>query len=1014
MKQFCYEKLSDPRYFKEGCVPARSDHRYYRNKGEAESEESSFIYSLNGLWKFHYAKNYEATIPGFEKEEYSCKSWDMIRVPAHIQMEGYDKPQYVNVQYPWEGHEDVPFGESPKEFNPTASYVKYFYVPEHMKNERLFLCFEGAESAMAVWLNGEFIGYHEDSFTRAEFELTEHIKDGENKLAVQVFKWCSGSWCEDQDFFRFSGLYRDVYLYSEPEVHVRDMAVTAVPSDDLKTGELSVKLSLTNEGKTIIRLKSGDEEIVKKESESGGNTVVWDYSLNEPKLWSAEEPFLYDLFIEVYDKDGNLKECIAEKIGFRRFEIVGGIMRLNGKRIVFNGADRHDFSSLTGRNISKEETVKDIKVMKRYNINAVRTSHYPNSSDLYRLCDEYGIYLIDEMNLETHGTWDWVHSEEDKKFIIPKDKEEWELILLDRAANMYERDKNHASVLIWSCGNESYGGKVIYEVSKYFKSKDNTRLVHYEGINNDRSYPATSDMESRMYVPVKEIREYLKEHRDKPYICCEYAHAMGNSCGALHKYIELSEEEELYQGGFIWDYIDQSIEKKDRYGKPFQAYGGDFYDRPTDYNFSGNGIVYGEDREPSPKMQEVKFLYQNIKITVKKTEVEIYNKNLFVNTNVYECLVTLEKEGKKLCEVFIETDVKPGEKKTYKLPFEARTSAGEYVITVSFLLKEDTIWAERGYEVAFGQFAYENKEEKTEILPPVRIIKSSHNIGVKGEDFEVLFSLSNGGLVSYKYGGVEMLERMPKPNFWRAPTDNDCGNLMQARYGQWKIASLYANVKKVTENLPYITYIPHKTEEKEDSVKITFTYALPTTPCAECEVSYEVYGNAKVVTTLSYEPVKGLSDMPEFGMMFTVNADFDNLTWYGLGPDETYADRKHGAKLGVYKNLVKDNMAAYLVPQECGNKEEVRYAEVTDKKGRGLLFEALNENMSFSALPYSPHQLEEAMHPYELPEIHYTYIRVNKAQMGIGGDDSWGARTHEEYLIPVKKKLEFKFSFMGI
>lgn len=1016
MKEFFYENVKKPTYYKEGCVPAHSDHRYYRNLEELEMGNSTFRYSLNGLWNFHYAQNYGECIPGFEKETYCCKTWKMIRVPAHIQLEGYDSPQYVNTQYPWEGHEEVLSGEIPREFNPTASYVKYFFVPENMKHEKIYLALEGAESAAAVWLNGKFIGYHEDTFTTAEFELTEAIKEGENKLAIQVYKWCSGSWCEDQDFFRFSGLYRDVYLYSIPEVHVKDLDISAVPNHHFTIGNLKVRCEITNAGKVSFQLRSGDNVIAEK-SLCGSEEILWEKEIEDPMLWSSEHPFLYELCLQVYDVEGKIQEYISEKIGFRRFEIKDSIMHLNGKRIVFKGVNRHEFSSITGRVISKEEIEKDLCVMKQNNINAIRTSHYPNTSILYRLCDQYGFYLIDEMNLETHGTWDLLGEHKNKEEdVIPKDQDIWRNALLDRAASMYQRDKNHPCILMWSCGNESYGGKVIYDISEYFREKDKNRLVHYEGINHDRSYPDTSDIESQMYPSVEAIKKFLKTNKEKPFICCEYAHAMGNSCGALHKYTELTEEEPLYQGGFIWDYIDQSLEKKNRYGQVFQAYGGDFQDRPTDYNFSGNGLVYGKNRNASPKMQEVKFLYQNIEVEVGESEVEIKNNHLFSNTKEYECRIRLEREGKLLDQKVMETNVEPLKKKRYKLPLQRKTCIGEYCITVSFHLKCDKIWAKQGHEVAFGQYVYRVIGEKKEKVSPLRVVKSNHNIGIKGEQFEALFSLLNGGLVSYKYGGIELLEGIPKPNFWRAPVDNDCGNLMPSRYAQWKIASLYSNAKKIDEKSGRPTTIPCKIEESEDSVQIAFTYWLPTSPRSECEVSYCVHGNGKIVTTLTYDFVKELGDMPEFGVLFTLNADYHYLTWYGLGPEETYADRKHGAKLGLYQNCVEDNLASYLVPQECGNKEEVRYAKVTDGKGRGLLFETEESSgvMCFSALPYTPHQMEEAMHSYELPNIHHTIVRVAKAQMGVGGDDSWGARTHKEYLVPVEKKMQFTFSFRGI
>ena len=1014
MKTFDYSLVKDPQYFKDRRMDAHSDHTYYRDGEEAQEKATSFRYDLNGIWKFHYARNYGSAIPGFEKADYCCKDWDDIRVPAHIQMEGYDAPQYANVQYPWEGHEDIHPGEIPEHFNPVASYVKYFEVPEEMQGKRLFISFQGAESGIALWLNGQFVGYSEDSFTPSEFELTEYVKEGENKLAAQVFKWTASSWCEDQDFYRFSGIYRDVYLYTVPEVHVYDLQIRAIPDETLSTAALEIGTNTWGKGSVKITLSKDGETVIKDEKVLDGEEF-YSWKVENPVLWSAEDPQLYDLVLEVYNEAGELQEVVPQKVGFRRFEMKDGIMTLNGKRIVFKGVNRHEFSSVSGRHVSEEELRKDLKIMKQNNINAIRTCHYPDASLIYQLCDEYGIYMIDETNLESHGSWDVAEFTKDYTYVVPHDKPEWLDMMLDRANSMYQRDKNHAAILIWSCGNESFGGKDIFEMSQFFHKADPTRLVHYEGLCHDRRYNDTSDMESQMYPSVEAIKEFLAKDSSKPFICCEYTHAMGNSCGAMHKYTDLTDTEPKYQGGFIWDYIDQSIYKKDRYGKEFQAYGGDFGERPTDYNFSGNGIAYGGNRDASPKMQEVKFNYQNITAEVGADSVKVINKNLFVNTDVFDCEVTVAKNGKVIRRASLATAVAPLSEETYALPLAKEEKPGEYTVTVSFHLKEDKAWAEAGHEVAFGQYVYQVEEPKKTCPEGVKVIRSTHNIGVRGAHFEVLFSVLNGGLVSYKYAGKEMIEAIPKPNFWRAPTDNDCGNLMGMRYGQWKLASMYLSHKDFRQGAYGPANMP-EVEVNEKTVKVSYTYIMPTTPTSECKLSYEVFGDGRVKTTLVYDPVKELGDMPEFGVIFKFNADYDRVEWYGLGEAETYSDRKKGAKLGIYANMVADNIARYMVPQECGAKEEVRWAKVTDRKGRGMLFEMDENNgpMMFSALPYTPHEMENAMHPYELPEVHYTVVRVAKDQMGIGGDDSWGARTHEEYLLKTDKKMEFSFVFKGL
>ena len=1026
---FEIKKIHDPKFFKENCMAAHSDHVAYADEKEAEERKSSFRLPLDGVWKFHYARNYAQTVSGFEAEDFDCKCWEDIRVPAHIQMEGYDIPQYVNIQYPWDGREDVWRDAVPSEFNPVASYVKYFTLPEGFRKNGLYISFQGVESGFALWLNGHYVGYSEDSFTPSDFDLTPYVKEGENKLAVQVFKWTSSSWCEDQDFYRFSGIFRSVYLYTMPKVHVYDLKVQPVVDEAVLNADLLVTMQMRGEGKARLTLTGSRNYSVLEEKEEqiifseelpvSDGEVHFEKEVKKPDLWSAEIPNLYTLTIECFDQNGERSELVSQRIGFRRFEMKDGIMTLNGKRIVFKGVNRHEFSSKTGRAVTREEVLKDIVTMKQNNINAIRTCHYPDASIIYDLCDEYGLYMIAENNLESHGSWDAaMHGSVPKDTIVPGDNMDWEPMMLDRVNSCYQRDKNHPAVLIWSVGNESYGGKVIFDMSEKFRALDPYRLVHYEGIFNDRRYEATSDMESQMYTSVGNVKKFLAEHKEKPFIMCEYTHAMGNSCGAMHKYTDLTDTEPRYQGGFIWDYIDQSILKKDRYGKDFQAYGGDFLERPTDYNFSGNGICYGGDRDPSPKMQEVKFNYQNISILFEKEgKFTVVNKNLFANTDRFRCVAVLQKNGVVVKKQEIETAVPPLSTKDYEIPFailraddkdQKKDTDAEYTLTVSFRLKEDMSWADAGHEVAFGQKIYKKIPAFHASEKPIRVVHGKVNIGVKGEDFDCLFSMLSGGLVSYRYAGKEMIEKIPMPNFWRAPVDNDNGSMAPARYAQWKIASMYISHR----NGGMFDNVPTKVEEKDNTVTVTYTYFMPTTPAGKCQVSYTVFGDGTIETKLMYDPVEGLPDMPEFGMMFQFNADYDNLTWYGMGPEETYADRRHGAKLGIYSNKVADKMAKYLVPQECGNKVGVRYARLVDAKGRGMMFEG--DELSFSALPYTPHELENAAHVYELPQVHHTIVRVALAQMGVGGDDSWGSLVHPEYHIDVTKPLEFTFRFKGI
>lgn len=815
MSNFDSNIIKNPEIFEQNRLAAHSDHVCYKNELEKIKGKSSLRYDMNGLWKFAYAKNQSLAPCGFEAADYDCKGWDEIRVPAHIQMEGYDVPIYTNTTYPWEADEFIKPGEVPEIFNPVASYVKYFTIPENMKNKRVCISFQGVESGFALWLNGHYVGYSEDTFDPSDFELTDYIVEGENKLAVRVWKWTSSSWCEDQDFYRFSGIFRDVFLYAVPCVHVEDLSVVPTLNDTFDEGTLSVSIKADGDGIASVKLyELGDLSVEKYDRAKLlleefdielRNKEICEGSCNvkNPLLWSAEKPNLYEVKIIVKDTHGNETEFISQLAGFRRFEMVDGLMKLNGKRIVFKGVNRHEFSSITGRVPNRDEVIKDIVTMKKNNINAIRTSHYPDDSMLYELCDIYGIYMIAENNLESHGTWEaYNKGYVDLDFVVPKDKPQWREMMLDRANSCYQRDKNHPAILIWSCGNESFGGKTIYEMSQLFRQLDKHRLVHYEGVFSDRSYNDTSDMESQMYTPAAGIEKFLAEHPEKPFICCEYTHAMGNSCGAMHKYTELTDREPRYQGGFIWDYIDQSIYKKDRYGKWFLTYGGDFGDRPTDGDFSGNGICYGGEREASPKMQEVKFNYQNISVDFDSDYIfTVTNKNLFVNTSVFDAFAILLADGEEVYRTKLQISVPPMDRASYEVPVTLKNSMidveKEYCIVVSFVLKENTIWEKAGYEIAFGQHMIKKPVSEYSCDKSVELVVGNGNILVRGENFKALFSRMNLGMVSYVYGGVEMLPNtIPLPNFWRTPTNNDSGNMMPQRYAQWKIASMYVTTRQ--------------------------------------------------------------------------------------------------------------------------------------------------------------------------------------------------------------------------
>lgn len=710
--------LSNPEIFQVNRLKAHSSHHYYANE---EEKQSSFNHVLDGTWKFHYANALNEVIEGFEKESYDCSTWDDIQVPSHIQMQGYGTPMYVNQIYPWSGSEELLPGEIPQH-NPVGSYVTYFDSSILKENTKTRIVFHGAESGMALWINGAFVGYSEDSFTPSAFDISEYIHEGRNKVAVNVYRFTSSSWLEDQDFWRFSGLFRSVELQSIPYVHINDLKITQ-DVNDLKHPKIIVASVMEASEDYTLEYRLFDADHTLLQSKVTNDTCV--FEVDDPVLWYAEKPYLYHVEIVVKQKD-KIIECVREHVGIRKFALKDGIMYINEKRIVFHGVDRHEFSCESGRVVSYDLTKQDILNMKANNINAIRTSHYPNQTFLYDLCDEYGIYVIDETNLETHGTWSEFF---DKEHIIPNDDPKWLENVLDRAKSMYERDKNHPSILIWSCGNESYGGKDIFEMSEYFRSVDPSRLVHYEGVSLDTRYPDTTDMVSRMYTPAKEIEAYLKEHTEKPFILCEYAHAMGNSNGALYKYTDLEKKYSQYQGGFIWDYVDQAILHD---GKLY--YGGDFHERPSDYDFCGNGIMFA-DRTPTPKLQEVKYCYQFIDTEINAKEITITNRYLITNLNEFDTFMTLYADGKEVKKETYHLSCKANESITIENPFVVDEKY-EYSILVTF--EKD------GHEYAHEQYVYPYQREEHHVWTPLSINEDYLNVGVSFEGGNVIFSKSKG------------------------------------------------------------------------------------------------------------------------------------------------------------------------------------------------------------------------------------------------------------------------------
>lgn len=923
--------LSDPKVFGINRISAHSDHDY-----------NCKSHSLNGEWLFHFAGEY---IQNFYELDYDCSSFDNINVPGHIQTQGFDRMHYTNTTYPWDGHEFLRPPQVPKN-NPVGQYVKYFTVDK----TNLRLCFHGVEQAFYVWLNGKFVGYGEDSFTPTEFDVSDYLVKGKNKLAVSVYKHSSACWIEDQDFWRFSGIFRDVELY-EPTID--DIKITQDYKDDCG----------------VLKVEANVDAICKLEDIWQGNigeTVI----LDNIKPWSAEEPNLYKLEI-LYEG-----RTITQYVGFRHFEIDNGVMKLNGKRIVFKGVNRHEFHPKYGRAITKEEMEFDVKFMKEHNINAVRCSHYPNQTYWYHLCDKYGIYLIDEANLESHGSWQ-KNGECEPSWNVPGNLEEWKDCVVDRANSMYQRDKNHPSILIWSCGNESYAGTNICAMADFLRKQDPSRLVHYEGCVWNRKYDSCTDMESRMYAKPQEIEEYLKSNPKKPYISCEYAHSMGNSTGNLHMYTDLEDKYEQYQGGFIWDYIDQFVYKNGKL-----VYGGDFDDRPSDYEFCGDGVVFA-DRKSTPKIQEVKQLYSNIKVDVTDV-ITIKNNNLFIDTSKYIFRFSVIIEDKVKLSNDYHWIVKPGEEKSFNIDMPIYNEL-EHIYQLN-VYDGDNI-------ITFSQKTFKPKLDVLidDVDKPI-FIEGDVNFGYRGKDFEILFSKSEGGLSSLVYKGIEYITRIPKTSFWRAQTDNDRG----CKHGFDRAIWYIANMQKCIDI-------------KREGTRVVFTYEIPNIGINT--VTYNVEPNGALYVEIEYPGYNDLPTLPCYSFNMKTKKEFRHIKYYGLGPEENYIDRLKGAKLGVYNTESK--LTPYIVPQECGSRCGVRWFELTNKKGEGLRFHSLDRPFQMSVLPNSEYELENATHLDELPDA-FTFIRIFACQMGIGGDDTWGAPVQERYQIDSSKVQNINFTISAV
>ena len=967
-----------------------SNHKTYSSIENAKHKVNSDLKeSLNGTWKFKRYESYD----DIDLNIIDISGLDTIKVPAHVQMEGFDQIHYTNTIYPWDGHEELIAPAIPKK-NPFFVYFKDLEIGEIKDRHILEFC--GVEPAMYLVVNNEFVGYAEDSFTPSRFDIKPYINEGSNRIIVLVPKYATASWLEDQDFWRFNGIFRDVNHLTYNELHLEDLYVYHDLKNNYQDAILNLEMNFTsNKGSYKWLLYNQDHELIyKSELERVENNKV-QKELKNINLWSDENPILYHLEIHVYDQSESLIEVNIERIGFREFKLDNGIMKLNGKRIVFKGVNRHEFNHLNGRLVSEEDMIWDIKFMKQHNMNAVRTSHYPNVSRFYELCDEYGLLVMDEANLESHGSWQ-KHNGIDASHQVPGDLPEWENSILDRGRNILERDKNHPSIIMWSCGNESHAGECIWKMSQYFRVRDPRRLVHYESSVHRREYDKITDMESRMYAKVSDIEAYLNDNPTKPFINCEYSHAMGNSCGNIGHYSDLESKYEMYQGGFIWDYIDQGIETT-RHGQKTIAYGGMFDDRPSDYNFCINGIVYAN-RVASPKCQEVKKVFEFVKLEITDTGVSIDNRYLFNDLSNYELVFSVFEKGyiKREYTQSIKLDAQSQSEIEYNWP---KPNNIETMYQVDLRLKEATIWAEKHHIVSWDQKVIKETKKTINLkLNQLNLVDGDGNISVETPSLKAMFHKQKG-MVSLRVNDEEaLLTQMPRPWFMRATTDNDHGCPYPYDNARWHGASMFSRIVEFDKTV------------REDKIELKFKYQVPVSNDTFVYLSY-IFEEDQMKVVYSYEAGSIEGEIPMHAVQFKLKDTFKDIEFYGKGPKESYIDRNRGAKLGVYKFIVDDNLSQYLIPQESGNRTGVRWMKLNKNLNRKGNLEILQytKSLEIKVLPYHDYELEAASQIYELSNPTATYLTVAGIQRGIGGDDSWGAPVLDEYRIDASKDYKFEF-----
>ncbi|MCK9222655.1 MAG: DUF4981 domain-containing protein [Limnochordia bacterium] len=981
------------------CTPPHALLLPYCNEAAAiinQRAATPWFELLNGQWKFHYA-DAPALAPGnFFAEDYDVSAWDDIEVPCSWQVLGYGRPHYTNVEYPFPV--DPPFVPSD---NPTGSYRRDFVLSEDWGERQVFLRFEGVDSAFYVWVNGQKVGFSKGSRLPAEFDITPYVRCGKNVLAVQVYQWSDGSYLEDQDMWWLSGIFRDVYIYATPRTHIYDLTVVSELDAQYQDATLKLEHLIKNFGphdveKYQLKIKLLDDahnEVLVQDAAScltvsaqSETLVRFSASVKNPRKWSAEDPYLYTLLISLYDDADNIVEVVTSKVGFRIVELKGGNLLVNGVPIMIKGVNRHDIHPDLGRTVPLSVMEEDVLLMKRHNINAVRTSHYPNDPRFYDLCDYYGIYVLDETDIECHGFGPIGDIDR-----ISNDPE-WEVAYLDRMERMVERDKNHPSVIIWSLGNESGFGCNHEVMAAWTKEKDPTRLVHYEG---DREQKVV-DIVGPMYTSVEGcIALAEQETWDKPVILCEYAHAMGNGPGGLTEYWDAFYKYPRLQGGFVWDFVDQGLRKRDEHGQEYFAFGGDYGDYPNDANFNINGLVF-PDRKPSPGMIEYKKVLEPVKVEeadLKTGQVRISNRydfslldHLVLSWSIHRDDQVIQVGTQDLPEI------RPGQSQVVTLPYRlpGQASIHDYWLNISFVLGHDQSWAARGYEIAWAQFQLPVERQQLKVKPRnVSILceESSHQIKVSGADFELVWDKVYGVLSSWCFNNMELLTNGPKLSFWRALIDND-----RPFTADWRRARLHWLQHRI-ESVKCL-------EQNERCVKVQ-VLARIAPPVLDhgfrCSYTYTVYPSGDVLIKTEGSPYGNLPHLPRIGLQMTIPKHLDQVSWYGRGPGESYVDSKQANRVGVYACGVEDLYVPYVYPQENGNRTDVRWVSFTNLNGMGLLVVG-QPMLNFSAHRFTTEDIQRARHTNELPVRDEITVNLDHRHCGLGSG-SCGPATLPMYRI---------------